>query len=101
MAETRGCTAAIRLPGLIQSQDYHERSSEGVGGFPPPFPLRLPSPRRPAVVSARLFASVSARRTALVITRHSIRRALVARGLLSFRRRTIPLQKKFQKADIQ
>jgi hypothetical protein len=33
------------------------------------------------------------------VERHSIRRALVARGYLSFRRRTIPLQEKFQKAD--
>ena len=33
------------------------------------------------------------------VERHSIRRALVARGYLSFRRRTIPLQQKFQKAD--
>ena len=33
------------------------------------------------------------------VDQHSIRRALVARGYLSFRRRTIPLQQKFQKAD--
>ncbi len=33
------------------------------------------------------------------LERHSIRRALVARGYLSFRRRTIPLPEKFQKAD--
>jgi transposase InsO family protein len=33
------------------------------------------------------------------VERHSIRRALVARGYLSFRRRTLPLQQKFQKAD--
>jgi hypothetical protein len=33
------------------------------------------------------------------VERHSIRRALVARGYLSFRRRTIPLPEKFQKAD--
>jgi len=33
------------------------------------------------------------------VQRHSIRRALVARGYLSFRRRTIPLPEKFQKAD--
>ena len=33
------------------------------------------------------------------VDRHSIRRALVARGYLSFRRRTIPLPQKFQKAD--
>jgi transposase InsO family protein len=35
------------------------------------------------------------------VERHSIRRALVAHGLLSFRRRIIPLQQKFQKADMQ
>ena len=32
------------------------------------------------------------------VQRHSIRRALVARGYLSFRRRTIPLPQKSQKA---
>ena len=33
------------------------------------------------------------------VERHSILRAFVARGYLSFRRRIIPLQLKFQKAD--
>jgi len=33
------------------------------------------------------------------VGRHSIRRALVARGYISFRRRTIPLPEKLQKAD--
>jgi hypothetical protein len=33
------------------------------------------------------------------VERHSFRRALVACGFLSFRRRTIPLQQKSQKAD--
>ena len=35
------------------------------------------------------------------VERHSIRRALVAHGYLSYRRRLIPLQQKFQKADMQ
>jgi len=35
------------------------------------------------------------------VERHSIRRALVARGYLSFRRRSIPPPERFQKADMR